>query len=162
MLAPLATRGAVSQPVDGGSITLRNWPRWPSGVSMFWLAAWLIIAAILPPARADESTAERWQFAVTPYVWMTGLEGQVGIRGITAAVDASFIDILRDTESVIGLEGHFEARYGPWGGFFEGLWVKLGADGIPAGQTTLRMENQLTLVEFGDCIASGSGRLVMV
>jgi hypothetical protein len=80
---------------------------------------------------------------------MTGLEGQVGLRGITAAVDASFIDILQDTDSVIGLEGHFEARYGPWGGFLDGLWAKLGADGIPAGLTTLRVENELALVEFG-------------
>ena len=149
MLAPLATRGAVSRPVDGGSVTLRFWTRWPAGVSMFWRAAWLIIAASLPPARADESAAERWQFAVTPYVWMAGLEGTVGVRGITAAVDANFIDILDDTDSVIGLQGHFEARYGPWGGFLDGTWAKLGADGIPAGLTTLRVENELALVELG-------------
>ena len=116
---------------------------------MFWLAAWLIIAAILPPARAAEPAAERWQFAVTPYVWAAGLEGQVGVRGITTAVDASFIDILKDSDSFIGLQGHFEARYGPWGGFFDGMWVKLGADGIPAGLTTLRVENELALVELG-------------
>ena len=60
-----------------------------------WLAAWLIIVAIPPPTKADESAAEGWKFSITPYVWMTGLEGQVGVRGITAAVDASFIDILR-------------------------------------------------------------------
>ena len=89
MLAPLATMGAVSRPVQGSSITLRIWPRWPSGVSMFWLAAWLITAAIPASARADEPAAERWQFGVTPYVWMAGLEGTVGVRGITAAVDAN-------------------------------------------------------------------------
>ena len=101
------------------------------------------------PTKAEAPATEGWKFSITPYVWMTGLEGQVGLRGITAAVDASFIDILQDTDSVIGLEGHFEARYGSWGGFIDGLWVKLGADGIPAGQTTLRVENQLALVEFG-------------
>jgi hypothetical protein len=73
----------------------------------------------------------------------------VGVRGITAAVDANFIDILNDTDSVIGLQGHFEARYGPWGGFLDGTWAMLGADGIPAGLTTLRVENELTLVELG-------------
>jgi len=118
-------------------------------VSIVWLAAWLIIATIPPPARADELAADRWQFGFTPYVWAAGLEGQVGVRGITAAVDASFIDILNDTNSVIGLQGHFEARYGPWGGFFDGTWVKLGADGIPSGLTTLRVENELALVELG-------------
>jgi hypothetical protein len=149
MLTPPATMRAVLRPVHGGSMTLLMWPRWPIGVGMFWLAAWLIAAAIPPPARADEPATDRWQFGITPYVWAAGLDGQVGVRGITAAVDASFIDILQDADSFIGLEGHFEARYGPWGGFLDGTWVKLGADGIPAGQTTLRVENQLSLIEFG-------------
>lgn len=149
MLAPLATRGAVLRPVHGGSITLRISPLWPSGVRMCWLAACLILAASPPPARADESAAEKWQFAVTPYVWMAGIEGTVGVRGITAAVDANFIDILNDTDSVIGLQGYFEARYGPWGGFIDGTWAKLGADGIPAGLSTLRVENEFALVELG-------------
>jgi hypothetical protein len=95
-------------------MTLLIWPRWPIGVGMFWLAAWLIAAATPPPARADEPPTDRWQFGITPYVWAAGLDGQVGVRGITAAVDASFIDILQDADSFIGLEGHFEARYGPW------------------------------------------------
>jgi hypothetical protein len=149
----------VLRSVHGGSIIRCFRPRWPSGVSIVWPAAWLIMVAIPPPTGADESATEGWKFSITPYAWMTGLEGQVGLRGITAAVDASFIDILRDTESVIGLEGHFEARYGPWGGFFDGLWVKLGADGIPAGQTTLRVENQLALVEFGGLYRLGEWSL---
>jgi hypothetical protein len=73
----------------------------------------------------------------------------VGVRGVTAAVDASFIDILKDTDSVIGLQGHFEARRGPWGGFLDGTWAKLGADAIPAGRTTLHVGNEFALVELG-------------
>ena len=149
MLSPLTTRGTLSRPVSGGSVTLGILPRWRLYMRLSWLAAWLIIVVLPPPTKADEPAAEGWKFSLTPYVWMTGLEGQVGLRGITAAVDASFIDILQDTDSVIGLEGHFEARYGPWGGFFDGLWTKLGADGIPAGRTTLRVEMQLALMELG-------------
>jgi hypothetical protein len=115
MLTPPATMRAVLRPVHGGSMTLPISPRWPKGVSMFWLAAWLITAAIPLSARAEEPSADRWQLGITPYVWAAGLDGQVGVRGITAAVDASFIDILQDADSFIGLEGHFEARYGPWG-----------------------------------------------
>ena len=61
MLAPLATRGMGWRPVHGGSFTLRLWPRWSSGMSLFWLAAWLIIITIPPPARADGPAADRWQ-----------------------------------------------------------------------------------------------------
>jgi hypothetical protein len=161
MLTPLATRGVLSRPVHGGSLTLRIRPRRVSDMSIVWLAAWLIMAAIPLSARTDEPILERWQFGVTPYVWMAGLEGQVGVRGITAAVDASFIDILNDTDSVIGLQGHFEARYGPWGGFLDGTWAKLGADGIPAGLTTLRVESELSLWSSAACITWGSGRLAV-
>ena len=66
---------------------------------------------------------------------MAGIEGRVGLKGVTAAVDASFIDVLNDTNSVIGLQGHFEARRGPWGGFLDGTrcaaWCD--ADGDPQG-----------------------------
>jgi hypothetical protein len=133
-------------------------------VSAVWLAVLLIITAILPAARAGESAGEGWQSSVIPFLWMPGLEGKIGVRGVTAAVDASFIDILdtvKDADSFIGLLGGFEARRGPWGGFLYGMWTKLSADAIPAGPITLQVETELALVEFGGCIAWGSGRLLV-
>jgi hypothetical protein len=47
------------------------------------------------------------------------------------------------------LQGHFEAQYGRWGSFLDGTWAKLGVDAIPAGMTTLRVVNELALVELG-------------
>ena len=135
MFSPFSTRGTGGQPVRGGFATTRLWPLPPSGVSVVWLAAWLCIAAILPAARAAESAGEGWQFSVIPFLWMPGLEGKIGMRGVTAAVDASFIDILdtvKDADSFIGLLGGFEARHGPWGGFVYGMWTKLSADAIPS------------------------------
>jgi hypothetical protein len=130
---------------------LRPWPSLPSSQSACLLAAVLIIAAILPAVHAGEPAADGWQFAVIPFIWMPGLNGEIGIRGVTAAVDASFIDILdtlKEADSFLGLLGGFEARHGRWGGFFYGMWTKLSADAIPAGPITLQVETEVALAEF--------------
>jgi len=148
--------------VRGGFVTTHLWSLPPSGVSAVWLAALLIITTILPSARAGESAGEGWQFSVIPFLWMPGLNGKVGVRGVTAAVDASFIDILdtvKDADSFIGLLGGVEARHGPWGGFVYGMWTKLSADAIPAGPITLQVETELALVEFGGLYRLGEWSL---
>src|SRR5882724_2008138 len=116
MISLFSTRGTVGQPVRGGFVTTHLWSLPPSGVSAVWLAALLIITAILPSARAGESSSEGWQFSVIPFLWMPGLNGKVGVRGVTAAVDASFIDILdklKDADSFIGVLGGSRPDTGP-------------------------------------------------
>src|SRR5262245_52505725 len=39
-------------------------------------------------------TPDTWQFEVVPYLWGSGIDGEVGIGGRTADVDASFRNIL--------------------------------------------------------------------
>ena len=162
MCSPRSTGGTVSRPAHAGAITRCRWRLVPAYARTCWLAAVLIIAALLPSARAAESARDGWQFSVIPFLWMPGLEGKIGIRGVTASVDASFIDILdtvKDADSFIGLLGGFEARHGPWGGFVYGLWTKLSADAIPAGPITLQVETQLALAEFGGLYRLGEWSL---
>jgi hypothetical protein len=143
-------------------MTRHSWPLLPAYAHTCWLAAALIIAALLPSARAAEPGGEGWEFSGIPFIWMPGLEGKIGIRGVTASVDASFIDILdtvKDADSFIGLMGGFEARRGPWGGFLYGLWTKLSADAIPAGPITLQVETELALAEFGGLYRLGEWSL---
>lgn len=51
-----------------------------------------------------------WQFTITPYLWMAGQEGTIGIRrtGAEVEVDQSFGDILSDLR--FAAMGTFEAR----------------------------------------------------
>src|SRR5262245_39769837 len=88
------TQGMARRPGHGGSLIPHIRPLLPACISPCWLAAVLIIATILPSAGAAESGGEGWQFSASPFLWMPGLEGKIGIRGLTASVDASFIDIL--------------------------------------------------------------------
>jgi hypothetical protein len=87
-------------------------------------ATWLATAG---PARADEPPSP-WQFSFTPYAWATSLDGDMTVRGRQVDVNAPFIDTLRESDSVLALEGRFEARYRDFGAYVDGIYAKLGFD----------------------------------
>jgi hypothetical protein len=70
-----------------------------------------------PPAPAE------WQFEFTPYLFGSSLTGTTGTSNVRAAVDMSFGDILDHLDS--GFMAMFEARKGPWGFVFDGVYFKL-------------------------------------
>jgi hypothetical protein len=73
-----------------------------------------------------------WDFRVTPYGWLTGLDGTTGAGGITTDVDAPFFtDILDNIKMAAALQ--FEARRDKWGVIVDGFYADLGADGSPPG-----------------------------
>ena len=86
------------------------------------------------PAKA-EGPAEHagWSFQLTPYPWGAGLKGDVATRPNlpTAEVDASFGDIIENTDFAFMLVG--EARYGRWGAVADLAYLSIGADGTTPG-----------------------------
>ncbi len=88
-----------------------------------YVAAVLTIAAsqILPaPGWAQGG----WEFTVSPYGWMSGLEGDVGtLPGYPSQpVDLSFGDVLNDLDYAFFLTG--SARNDPWVLYFDGSLVQ--------------------------------------
>jgi opacity protein-like surface antigen len=73
------------------------------------------------------SESDSWQFEVTPYFLAAGLDGTVGLRGVTADIDASFDDIWDNFDS--GFMALFEAQKGPWIFMLEGVYFKLADEG---------------------------------
>ncbi len=67
-----------------------------------------------------------WSFRVTPYGWLTALDGTQTVRGRSVKVDASFIDIVRESDTLVALMGDFEARNGPLGLLANVAWSKIG------------------------------------
>ncbi len=98
-------------------------------------------------AFAADGDPASWQVTVTPYIWAAGLSGDLTVRGVTASADASFIDILDNTDSLIGLQGHLEVTRGRFGAFADVFYVKLGVD--DAGAKGLDIRERMWLVEFG-------------
>jgi hypothetical protein len=99
------------------------------------IAATLFLAPALP-AGAFAQTAPaaamdgRWHFVVAPYMWFSGIKGDVSVADVFAIpVDMSFSDIWEDFD--VGLQGHFEGRKDRVGFGLDLMWVNLGAPVAP-------------------------------
>lgn len=110
-----------------------------------------MMALISPFVYAQEPTSgsEKWEFSFIPYLWFTSLNGESTVFGQTVDIDASFGDILSNSDSVFAFNGVFEVRKGPWGGYLDGTYVKLGTDDSKVGPFTAGTENEMGLFEFG-------------
>ena len=47
-------------------------------------------------AGAGTALAEGWTYQVAPYLWGSGLDGEVGIGPVTAPAEASFSDLVEN------------------------------------------------------------------
>jgi hypothetical protein len=56
-------------------------------------------------------TPPSWTYRFTPYGWLTALDGTQTVRGRSVKVDASFIDIVENSDTLMG---DFEAGNGPF------------------------------------------------
>src|ERR1700741_3405437 len=77
------------------------------------LAAIPVASAGADPCVRDARASE-WRFVVAPYVWMSGINGELGVRDLSADVDISFGDVLSKLR--FAAMGTLEAGYGPWRG----------------------------------------------
>jgi hypothetical protein len=61
------------------------------------------------PAVIEAPAATGWTYRVTPYGWLTALKGTQTVRGRSVKVDASFIDIVEKSDTLVALMGNIEA-----------------------------------------------------
>lgn len=93
------------------------------------------LAADLAPAPAAAVEAliampPSWTFRFTPYGWLISLNGTQTVRGRSESVNASFIDVLGKSDSLVALMGDAEFRNGPFALFGDVVWT--GARSDPA------------------------------
>ncbi len=76
---------------------------------------------------AEKDVPEEWTFSTTPYVWFSGLNGTVGVKGQKARVSQSFSDILSamDASGMLTFQGHKGNQYF----FFDGMYLDLSDTG---------------------------------
>ncbi len=81
-----------------------------------------------------------WDFAVSIYAPLMGLEGDVGVGGITSAVDLSFGDILEELDG--GATAAFEARRDRWSITGDFIWLKLSGSAQPPAGAYLALKQE--------------------
>jgi hypothetical protein len=83
-----------------------------------------VLLAFPAPARAQQQPAEGWQFELTPYIWFSGVSGDVTIpQGTSENFSADFGDIFGDLK--FAAMGVFEARRGRFSLVFDLFYVNL-------------------------------------
>ncbi len=82
-----------------------------------------------------------WEFAITPYAWLSGIKGTVGLPGLPPSdIDAAFSEEIWDNLDFAGFLT-LEANKGKFRSFFDIQYVKLGADtNGPGGKIELGVE----------------------
>jgi hypothetical protein len=101
-----------------------------AGISASLGAAGAAQAADLAAAPQPVEIAEpppAWSFRFVPYGWLTALDGTQTVRGRSAKVNLSFLDIVEKSDTLVALMGDFEARKGPFAVYADVVWSKIGA-----------------------------------
>ncbi len=124
-------------------------------------AADLESTRLAPGSEIHPPAFTRWKIRLTPYGWMTSLKGDQSIRGRNSHIDASFIDIVKGSDTLLALMGGVEARKGPWSIYSDLVWTRIGvgdeavrvrslAPGVTAtiGEA-LRLNIEMTILEAG-------------
>lgn len=85
----------------------------------------------LPIHKQDE-----WQFFLSPYMWITGINANVSTLKKTTTTDIPSWDVAGALFSkTIGLMGRAEVWKGRWGVFLDGYYTYVGASGSQVGAT---------------------------
>jgi opacity protein-like surface antigen len=112
-------------------------PPYLDRIAVSLLGATLALAVHTPASAQTEagSNVDNWQFEITPYLFAAGMNGKTGIGSVTANVDMSFDDILKNLDQ--GFMALFEASKGPWTYGLEGVYFKLKDEGTKSWQGPL-------------------------
>jgi len=88
-----------------------------------------------PASGAALSDPEPWRFNAALYGWAMSVSSTMTVRNQTLDTNASFLDLMQKSDSLIGFMGYFEANKGSVGVFADLVFAKLG---FAAAQTNYR------------------------
>ena len=108
----------------------------------------LILALLASTSRglAAQAAGEpaHWRITFTPYVWMSGLEGTIGVGSNISEVDVSFTEGAEDFE--FGFAGLLESRRYTWVLRLDFYYVSLSdEEAVSAGRTLTVGQDELML-----------------
>lgn len=86
-------------------------------------------AKVIIPAPIEENT---WEYSISPYLWLSGIDGTSGIHGQEVDVDIP----LDDAIDMLDFAGYlaFKAQKGKWGYYADFQYLKLsGSQATPIG-----------------------------
>jgi hypothetical protein len=99
-----------------------------------------------PAAPRQDLDSNGWQWSVTPYLWLSGLDGDVRIRETEVDVDVGFDDVWDAFD--FGVQVHLEAQKGRFGLLGDTTYLSLSTD-KELNIANAELEIKMWTVEFG-------------
>ena len=76
--------------------------------------------------RIPRSLGQGWNFELGTYFWASSLNGNATVAGQSLQIEASFIDVVQETDSLLALDLLFVARKGRWGFLLDPWFFRAG------------------------------------
>lgn len=114
-----------------------------------WLKLILLLLMLSPGIARAQSGADEWEFAFTPYIWGSGMDGTVGLAGREADFEASAKDLIKQLN--FAFMANFQARRNRWSFNIDFDFTDLGKDvTVENANVTAqnpRLDMKMTIVE---------------
>ena len=91
----------------------------------------LLIAGLV--AFAQPAAAGDWEVTLSPYAWLLALNGDSTVRGNYANIDASFKDIVDESDSLMAFNSDIMIRNGRFGFYLGPSYARLEVDNVANG-----------------------------
>jgi len=98
------------------------------------------------PITPAPASASGWDFLLSVYAPLMGLEGDIGIAGLTTAVDVPFEDVFDHLDG--GFMTAFEARRNRWSITGDFIWLKLSGSAQPTPNTYVGFEQEQVMASL--------------
>ena len=98
-------------------------------------------------AQGYTPSSETWQFALAPYYWLLGMDGDVEVKGIESDVDFGAFDNLSPTDK-FATQIHFEAKKDDFAFIVEPTYVKAEDDSARAGSSRADVEVEYLMTDL--------------
>ena len=118
--------------------------------SLFSLTAPATRTAGAAPARPPQASgeADEWHFEVRPYVWLSGVYGDLRVGNTVAQTGKGSSDVLGMLDFAAAVQ--VEAVKGRWRIMLDENYVNLGTEGTgPLGNVTVDVQPTMNIFEFG-------------
>lgn len=99
-------------------------------------------------AEGLAARAQEVSFTIAPYIWFTGISADLTIGSNSTSASASFIDLVENSETLIGFAGYGAVHWGNWSFYLDGLWSRVTAD-ASVGPIPVEVRTTTSVLDFG-------------
>ncbi len=109
----------------------------------------VFVLGLIPATHAYADDAKRFELTLIPYVWLPGIEGDIGAGPVTTSPDVCFTEIANEATCLFGVFGRVEGWYDRIGFYVDGGYTTIKFQDKNILGATIDVDTDLGVVDFG-------------